>query len=281
MDRVEQYFHEGLTFDVSDSGPVDGRVVIFLHGFPEDRHCWTALAGALNQAGYRTLAPDQRGYSPGARPAGRRAYRVDALSGDVLAMADAAGAERFDVVGHDWGGAVAWDLAARHPDRVRTATVLSTPHPRAFLSSMGYSTQLLHSWYMLFFQVPWVPERLFAVRGGAQMAKGLQRSGLDRASAERYATRVAAPGAMTGPVNWYRALPFGARDPAPPVTVPTLYVWSDGDRFLTRKAAEATAAWVKGPCRFEVLAGHNHWLPTAAAGEVAPLLLDHLAGNPD
>jgi pimeloyl-ACP methyl ester carboxylesterase len=278
--RIEQYTRDGLTFDATDVGPEEGRVVIALHGFPEDRHCWDAIGAALAGAGYRLLAPDQRGYSPGARPKGRRSYAMSELDADVLALADAAGADRFDVVGHDWGGAVAWDLAARNPDRVRTVTVLSTPHPRAFQASMLRSSQLFHSWYMAFFQIPRIPEAGFRARGGRQMEASLRRSGLDPESASRYAARFAEPGAMTGPVNWYRAVAFGARSPTPAVQVPSLYVWSDNDRFLTRKAAELTARYVTGPYRFEVLAGESHWLPTGAPDKVSRLLLDHLAAHP-
>lgn len=278
--RVETYTRSGLTFDVTDVGPEEGRVVIALHGFPEDRHCWDAIGAALTGAGYRMLAPDQRGYSPGARPSGRRDYAMPELDADILALADAAGAEQFDVVGHDWGGAVAWDLAGRHPDRVRTVTVLSTPHPRAFQGSMIRSSQLLHSWYMLFFQIPAVPEAGFRSQGGKRNEALLRRSGLSEASAARYAARFAERGAMRGPINWYRALPFGSRSPTPVVQVPALYVWSDGDRFLTRKAAELTAKYVTGSYRFEVLAGENHWLPEEAADKVSPLLLEFLADNP-
>lgn len=275
--RIAEYSRGPLTFDVTDTGPIDGRPVIALHGFPEDRHCWDAIGARLAAAGYRVLAPDQRGYSPRARPAGRRSYAMPELTADVIALADAAGCEKFDVVGHDWGGAVAWDVAARHPSRVSTLTVLSTPHPRAFLGSMVKSSQLLHSWYMVFFQIPGVPEAMFRFGGGEQTKKSLLRAGLDEQTAERYASRFARPGAMTGPINWYRGLPFSAREPSPPVEVPTLYVWSDGDGFLTRTAAELTAGFVSGPYRFEVLAGENHWLPTGAAGRVSDLLLEHLA----
>ena len=277
--RLQQFSRGPLTFDVSDTGPPDGRVVILLHGFPEDRHCWDSIGGALAAAGYRVLAPDQRGYSPGARPAGRRAYAMSELSGDVLALADAAGAARFDVVGHDWGGGVAWDVGARHPDRVTTLTSLSTPHPRAFQSSMRSSTQLLHSWYMLFFQIPRVPEFGFALRGGALNKRQLVRSGLDEGTASRYAARFTDRAAMTAAINWDRGLPFGAREPTPDVEVPTLYVWSDGDGFLTRRAADLTARFVRGPYRFEVIEGGSHWLPTSCGPQVSKLLLEHLSAH--
>lgn len=277
--RIERYSRGALSFDVSDTGPPDGRPVILLHGFPEDRHCWDAIGESLAAEGYRVLAPDQRGYSPAARPSGRRAYAMPELNADVIALADAAGIDRFDVVGHDWGGAVAWDLGARHPSRVITLTVLSTPHPRAFLASMLSSSQILHSWYMLFFQIPGVPEAMFRFGGGNQSRKSLLRSGLDERAAERYATRFAEPGAMTGPINWYRGLPFSSREPSPNVTVPTMYLWSDGDSFITRKSADLTARYVDGPYTFEVLQGENHWLPERAADRVSDLLLKHLAAT--
>jgi pimeloyl-ACP methyl ester carboxylesterase len=277
MDRIEQYSHDGLTFDVSDSGPVEGRSVILLHGFPEDRQCWTEIAAALNDAGYRTLAPDQRGYSPGARPEGRRAYTLDRLAGDVSALADAAGADRFDIVGHDWGAAVAWYVAGHRPERTRSLTALSVPHPQAFLEAMGRSGQALHSWYMLFFQIPNLPERAVGRTGEARFAAQLRRSGLDEDSARRYAARAVAPGALTGPINWYRALPLEIRERLGPAATPTLYVWGDQDRFVTRVAAERCARHVTGPYRFVPLTGATHWLPSASAPEVTTPLLEHLA----
>jgi pimeloyl-ACP methyl ester carboxylesterase len=281
MDRLAQYSHAGLTFDVSDRGPLAGRVLIPLHGFPEDRHCWDPLVATLTAAGYRTLAPDQRGYSPGSTPLGRRAYTLDHLAGDVLALADAAGATRFDVVGHDWGAAVAWYLAGYIPDRVRTLTALSVPHPRAFRRAMGRSTQALHSWYILFFQLPLAPEMVLARAGEHRVAAALERSGLDAVSARRYAARAADPAAVTGPLNWYRAIPFSGRERLGPIFIPTLLLWGDRDRFLTRAAAEACARYVTGPYRFVSLPGATHWLPSASADQVAPPLLEHLASASD
>lgn len=264
-----------LTFDVSDRGPGDGRLVVVLHGFPEDRHCWDDLSGHLVRAGCRVLAPDQRGYSPGARPAAVSAYRVRELCADVLALADTAGARRFDLIGHDWGAVVAWSLAAFSADRVRTLTALSVPHPRAFADSLLRSSQALHSWYMLAFQIPALPELLFR-RAGPRAADLLVRDGLDRASAERYAARLSEPGAATGPLNWYRALRYSLTSPVPDVSVPTLLAWGDRDRYLTRWGAERSALYVRGPYRFEAIAGASHWLPSTSGDALAPLLLEHL-----
>jgi pimeloyl-ACP methyl ester carboxylesterase len=274
VDRINQYSRQGLTFDVSDSGPVGARVVILLHGFPEDRHCWAEVATAVNTAGCRTLAPDQRGYSPGARPAGRRAYTLDHLAGDVLALADAAEASRFDVVGHDFGATVAWYLAGHYPERIRSLTALSVPHPQAFAEAFGHSNQALRSWYMLFFQLPGLPE--LALRR-PRLVADLRGSGLDEASARRYAARAATAGAATGPLNWYRAIPFQLRGRLGPANTPALYVWGDGDRFVTRAAAERCAHHVTGPYRYLPLVGASHWLPSSSAGQVTPPLLEHLA----
>ena len=276
---MHQFVRDGLTFDVTDEGPADGRVVILLHGFPEDRESWSAVIPHLTQAGYRVLAPDQRGYSPGARPKGRRAYAVSELALDVLALADVAGAEQFDVVGHDWGAGVAWELASRHPRRVRTITSLTVPHPRAMVDAALRSSQLLHSWYMLFFQLPWVPETAMRMAGADRAVRALERDGLDPVTAKRYAARMHDQKAMTGALNWYRAIPFGARSPMSKVEVPTLYVYAERDRYLTRFAAERTARYVTGPYRFEVLEGTTHWVPTVAADRVSKLIREHLAAH--
>lgn len=276
---MHHFVRDGLTFDVTDEGPADGRVVILLHGFPEDRQSWSAVIPHLTEAGYRVLAPDQRGYSPGARPKGRRAYATSELALDVLALADVAGAEQFDVIGHDWGAGVAWQLAANHARRIRTMTSLTVPHPRAMMDAVLRSSQLLHSWYMLFFQLPWLPEAAMKMAGAERAAQSLERDGLDPETARRYAKRMQDPKAMTGAVNWYRALPFSGRSPMPKVHVPTLYVYADKDRYLTRYAAERTARYVTGPYRFEVLEGVTHWVPTVAADRVSGLIREHLAAH--
>lgn len=277
---MERFEHDGFTFDVTDHGPADGRVVLALHGWPEDRHCWDRLAPALVDAGCRVLAPDQRGYSPGARPPRRRDYRLDLLVGDVLALADRVGAPRVDVIGHDWGAAVAWEIAARHPERVRTLTALSVPHPEAMLTATLHGPQLLKSWYMLAFQLPWLPEHALAAGGGRMLARGLGRDGLDEHSAHRYAERAADPDAMRTMLHWYRALPFSARQrPMPAVAVPTLFVWGTDDVAITRAAAERCADHVTGPYRFVALEGQPHWLPSAATSSLAPLIVEWLADH--
>ncbi|HET9691793.1 MAG TPA: alpha/beta fold hydrolase [Acidimicrobiales bacterium] len=274
---MEHFTRQGLTFDLTDAGPADGAAVVLLHGFPEDRSSWDAIVPQLTAAGYRCLAPDQRGYSPRARPPGRRAYRIDELARDVLCMADHAGVDRFHLVGHDWGAAVAWHLAAHHPRRVQTLTALSVPHTAAFLWAMRHSRQAFKSWYMLAFQVPGLAERSLGADGGRRFVEAFTRSGLPREHAERYSRRA---GELTGPLSWYRALPWSARRPLPPVEVPTLFVYGEGDIALDRAGADACGRWVTGDYRYEVVAGGGHWLPEVAADRVGPMLLEHLAAHP-
>jgi pimeloyl-ACP methyl ester carboxylesterase len=286
MDGMDSFSHEGFTFDVTDTpadgGTATGEAAVLLHGFPEDRHSWDAVSPALTAAGYRVLAPDQRGYSPGARPRARRAYTLPRLAGDVLALADAAGLHRFHLVGHDWGAALAWYLAGHHPERTISLTALSVPHPEAFLRAMPRSSQAFRSWYMAAYQVPVVPELLFSRRGRDKLRTSLMRGGLDRDNADRYAARAADPATVRGPLNWYRALPFGMRDRTGPIEVPTLFLWGDGERYISRTAAELCGRYVTGRYRYEVLAGATHWLPEEAPDRVAALLIGHFgdAGPP-
>lgn len=273
-----EYLRDGLRFDVSQQGPADGQAVILLHGFPADNECWTTIATELAQAGYRTLAPNQRGYSPQARPAGRRNYVMNELVNDVLALADAAGVDTFHLVGHDWGASVAWHLAADHPDRVTTLTALSVPHPQALKQASIRGLQLLYSWYMTLFRTPFLPERLLGVNRGRLLRFMLTRNGLNAAAAHRYAQRAAHTEHITGPLNWYRALPLHTQRRLPPVTVPTLYVWSDQDGFITRTAANLCHRSVEAPYHFETLAGVSHWLPEQEPEQVAEMILKHLSG---
>lgn len=273
-ERITTLERDGLRFEVRDEGPIDGELVVLLHGFPQDSRSWESVAPHLHAAGYRTVAPDQRGYSPGARPSRRRDYRLQFLVDDVVALVDMLPGRRTHVVGHDWGAVVAWSLAARRPDLIRTLTAVSVPHPAAFLKSFGTSMQLLRSWYMLAFQVPWIPELLLSNETFARTV--LHRTGQAPDAAARDAARLTDRGAVRGGVHWYRALALS--DPKSSlgrVSVPTLMVWSDDDVAVGASGVDATHRYVEGPYRLETLAGVSHWIPDAEPEVLARYVIEH------
>ena len=273
---MDSFRRDGLTFDVRDGGPPDGEPVVLLHGFPQDSSAWDLVSPALHRAGLRTLAPDQRGYSPMARPRGRGHYRLRETAADVVALLDAAGLERAHVVGHDWGAVVAWALAAWHPERLRTVSVLSVPHPAAMAKAMVTSDQALRSSYVGLFQLPVLPERILLAGDGAALRRMLRHGGCPDATADRYVARMQEPGALSAALGWYRALPFSGRDPVGRAKVPTLHIWSTGDAFLGRAATEATEQYVSAPYRLEVLDDVTHWIPELAPDRVAELVTAHV-----
>lgn len=269
----------GLTFDLDVAGPPQGEPVVLLHGFPQSARCWEQVAPRLHAAGCRTLAPDQRGYSPRARPGGLRAYRVTELVADLLALLDSQGLPRAHVVGHDWGAAVAWATAASHPGRVATVTGLSVPPAAAFLRALLTSRQAFASWYMYAFQVPVLPELVLGRPG--RLAFFLERTGQSRQRALRDAADLSDPAALRAALAWYRALPLArpvARGAL--IEVPALFVWSDGDTAITRAAAQRADSAVQASYRFVELAGVSHWLPEEAPGPIADLIAGHVSAHP-
>lgn len=274
--RIDTFTHAGLEFLVRDTGPIDGVPVVLLHGFPQRGSSWDAVAEHLHAAGYRTFAPDQRGYSPGARPKGRKPYRVPELVADIAALIERIG-EPVHLVGHDWGAIVAWSTAAEHPESIRTLTAVSVAHPGAFLKSMVSSTQLLHSWYMALFNITGAME-LISRRAPGQLAVALRRSGMSAEMVRTFQREIVEDGALPGGLAWYRALPLtDLRASAGKVTVPTTMVWSTGDVALVRKGAELTERYVSGDYRLEILHGVSHWIPDEAPDLLAEAILDRIA----
>jgi pimeloyl-ACP methyl ester carboxylesterase len=266
----------GLTFPFLAEGPPDGTGVLLLHGFPQFSLEWADQLSALGQAGYRAVAPDQRGYAPGNRPEDVSAYRADELVADVLAILDALGWDRAHLVGHDWGGSVAWHVAARHPERVRSLTAVSTPHPRAFTAAIDSGgEQIAKSAYFATFREPGAGEEALLADDAAALREVLD--GLPNAG--RYVERHRDGRALTPALNWYRAMRRRDSERTGAVTVPTLYVWGEEDPAFAREAAEATAEYVAAPYTFVALPGAGHWIPETRAGELNHLLLAHLAGT--
>ncbi len=265
---MDHYLRSALRFDVRDDGPADGAVVVLLHGFPQQPSSWHDVAGRLNQAGLRTLVPTMRGYTATSRPRPRRAYTTAETTADVVALLDAAGIERAHIVGHDWGGAPAWGMAGRHPERTASVTVLSTPHPAAMIDAFRGSNQGLKSWYMALFQLPVLPE----VLARRTLTRTLRDSRLPEDHVQAYVAGMAEPGALTGALNWYRGMPFSIREPVGRITVPTTYVWGRHDFALGRFAAERTEHYVDGPYAFVDLDA-GHWLPETEPAAVAEAIL--------
>jgi pimeloyl-ACP methyl ester carboxylesterase len=288
MAHLSQHRSETATVPVGDmrftaeiAGPAAGDLVLLLHGFPQTRHTWRAELQALADAGYRACAPDQRGYSAGARPSGRDAYRIENLVADVLAMADALGAERFHLVGHDWGGHIAWSTAALHPDRIQTLAVLSRPHPAAFAKALGSDDrQSKRSGHHVSFQRAEATDELLA-DNAAGLRSLFARSDVPDEDAEAYLSTLGERDALDAALNWYRAAGASSIRAAdlPAVVRPTLYVWGDADGTVGRAAALATSDFVEAAYRFEALPGIGHFITDQAPSVFPPLLVDHLRTN--
>ena len=268
-----------FAFDVRTAGPDDGEVVILLHGFPQTSYEWRHQIRALAAAGFRAVAPDQRGYSSGARPPAIEDYGLPLLVQDVIGLADAIGAERFHVAGHDWGAVVAWGVAIAARDRVITANPVSVPHPDAFARVLNDPTscQVEASSYFDVFVQP-NSEDAFLANDHA-LLRGIF-AGIDGEAVEEYVRVLGSKQALGAALNWYRAN-IGDRTLQGPavgaVEVPTMFTWSDGDTALCIDGALLTGEYVTGPYRFEVLEGVSHWIPDLAPDAMSTLLLAHLS----
>ena len=270
-----------LTFDVRVDGPEDGRPVLLLHGFPQTALSWAAVTPRLAEAGLRTYAPDQLGYCPGARPAEVGAYSMPNLAQVTADLMTALDVPRADVVGHDWGANVAWTLAAWHPDRVRSLTAVSVPHPTAYTAAYRVDPEQKErsAYIRLFWQPGKAEEVLLAddARRLRRMLHGDGDTGVPAEAVDEYVSVLSAPGALTAALNWYRAMSSDIR--VDPVGVPTTYVWSDGDVAIGRTAAQACAEYVTGDYRFVELPGMTHWLPEQAPEALAAAILDRIAST--
>jgi pimeloyl-ACP methyl ester carboxylesterase len=274
----------GVTLHVALAGPQDGPAVILLHGFPEPWFCWRHQIGPLAEAGYRILAPDQRGYNTSDKPARVADYGLDVLAADVIGLIDSTGCADAALVGHDWGGIVAWWVALRHPDRVRRLALLNAPHPVAFRRYLfRHPAQLVRSWYAFAFQLPRLPEFNFRKANWRALVQALRTTSrpgtFHEDELELYRRAWSEPGAMTAMIHWYRAAMRHRPPPADPrVHVPTLMIWGPGDAFLLPGTAEASLA-LCDEGRLEWIAEATHWVQHEEPGPVNRLLLKFLAGG--
>lgn len=238
------YDIDGLTLHVGEAGPKDGPAVILLHGFPEFWWGWRHQIASLAEAGFRVIVPDQRGYNLSGKPQGRRSYDLDLLAGDILGLADKLGLESFNLAGHDWGGIVAWWIATTHPERVRRLVAVNAPHPSVLGSYMrAHPGQLLRSSYVLFHQIPHVPEMLMRAGGYRLLKDALAKSARPGTFTEAdfavYQEAWDRPGALTAMVNWYRAIPLTSGKPfRGRLSMPVLVIWGRQDSFMESGIAE-------------------------------------------
>ncbi|TYZ06262.1 alpha/beta hydrolase [Hymenobacter lutimineralis] len=269
----------GVTLHVAQCGPANGPLVVLLHGFPEFWYSWRHQIMELAAAGYRVWVPDQRGYNRSEKPAGISAYQLKQLGADVLGLLDAAGVAQAAVVGHDWGGIVAWWLAVWHPERISRAAILNVPHPAVLgQAARKVPRQLLKSWYVFFFQLPWLPEWLFRrrqFRFGRGVLRGTSRAGtFSSEDLVRYVAAWNQPGALTSMINWYRA---GLCQPSRTgrVSIPLLLLWGKQDAFLEpRLAAFSLQQCAQGQLVYFEQA--THWLHQEEPAAVNRHLLDFL-----
>jgi pimeloyl-ACP methyl ester carboxylesterase len=270
---------QGNPLYVVQAGPEDGPMVLLLHGFPEFWYGWRNQIGRFAEAGYCVWAPDQRGYNLSGKPEAISDYRMDALVGDVIGLMDAADHEHFNLIGHDWGAAVAWWSAARHPERVRRLGILNVPHPAALSIALRTSwAQRLKSWYILFFQIPWLPEILMNIGGPGLILRGsAKESTFTSEDLRRYKQAWSQPGALRGMLAWYRA---AFRNPGNTFTtgkieMPTLVLWGDRDVALDKRAADKSLAWCK---QGQIIHFPNatHWVQHDEAEAVNRALLEFM-----
>ena len=251
-----------------------GRPVVLLHGFPDSGRLWRHQAPALARAGFRVIVPDLRGYGGSDKPDAVEAYRLEALAADVLAVMDATGVGRAHVVGHDWGAALAWGLAARVPERVDHLVALSVGHPATFRA--GGFEQHEKSWYMLLFLFEGVAEEWLSANGWVNFRAWARHPDADAVIAD-----LEANGSLTPGLNYYRAnirpeVWLGPGRALRPVQVPTMGVWSSGDIALTERQMIDSARNVAGLWRYERLDGPGHWMQLEAPEEINRLLIDFL-----
>jgi pimeloyl-ACP methyl ester carboxylesterase len=275
---------DGVRLHVVSLGPEDGPPVVCLHGFPEFWYGWLPVARRLAEAGYRVHLPDQRGYNESEKPSGVAAYRLPTLAADAAGLIDAIGGPAH-VVGHDWGAAVAWWLALDDPERVATLTAVNVPHPTVMQRTLRRSwDQRRRSWYMGFFQLPGLPERVLRAGNWRLFERSLRATSrpgtFDAADFERYRAAWGKPGALTAMVNWYRA---AARHPLPervePVAPPTLVLWGTGDEFLRTEMARESVAYCRDG-RAVLVDDATHWIHHERPGRVADHLREGFAAGP-
>ena len=273
----------GLELHTIVAGPLDGPLVVLLHGFPENWYTWRKQIRPLVETGYRVVVPDQRGYNLSDKPRGIHPYRLEALSADVVELIRAFEREKAIVVGHDGGGVVAWHLAMHHPEVVEQLIVMNAPHPAAYLREIRSNpAQQRRSWYVGFFQLPIVPEALLGHDPIESAGRFFRQGAVNQEAFSSFdihvmASALAQPGALTGMLNWYRA---AARDRSAleslrPIDRPTLLIWAEDDVALGRSLTYGLEPWISN-LKIHYIPRCGHWVQNEAPDEVNAQLLEFL-----
>ncbi|MDR3506705.1 MAG: alpha/beta fold hydrolase [Caulobacteraceae bacterium] len=258
----------GLSFTLDEAGEGDA-VALCLHGFPESRKSWRKQMPALAQAGWHVAAPDMRGYGESSRPEGKAAYRVERLIEDVGALFDALGARRRLLIGHDWGAVIAWAFAIERARPLDGLVIMNVPHPAVFIEHMGHNwRQRARSWYVGFFQLPWLPELALTAQGARAVGRAFSKTTTNPAAfpkevLDHYRQNALKPGAATAMVNYYRAntlsLPQWGPGRAQRIEVPTLMIWGEQDPFLGIELSQGYEPYVRD-LTLNRLPGASHWV---------------------
>jgi epoxide hydrolase 4 len=272
----------GIKLHVVQAGPPSGAPVVLLHGFPEFHYGWRRQIPALAEEGCRVIVPDQRGYNLSDKPKGVKNYSINALVEDILGLADALGYEKVNLVGHDWGGIVAWTLAGKYPERLHRLSVMNAPHPAVMQKFLLRDfEQMRRSWYVFLYQLPWIPEGVWRRNNFQDAGKSLQDSGNPNSftdeDIEKYREAWSQPGAMTSMLNWYRAIvrnrAWASNDMR--IKVPTLMMWGMKDFALTHRMARPSMDYVDEG-NLILFPEATHWVQHDAAEEVNHYLIDFI-----
>ncbi len=279
--EISSQFYEvnGIILHAAVAGPPAGKVILFLHGFPEFSLGWKKQLSFFAEKGFRVIAPDQRGYNLSSKPKGVKAYRIENLVADVVALIQQVSTPKIILVGHDWGGGIAWEVAGQHPELVEKLIILNMPHLKVMRETWKSSPrQLLRSWYAGFFQIPFLPEWFSSLFNfkilERSMVRSANKSTFSRQEMAQYKTAWRNPGAVKSMINWYRAFKY-SKPASKRIGIPTLILWGEKDKFLLPEmAAKSNLLCAKG--KLIMVADATHWLHHEKAAKVNQLILNFL-----
>lgn len=274
--KEDTYWVNGIFLKVRETGPADGRIILFLHGFPEFWYGWRKQIAYFAEKGYRVVVPDQRGYNESSKPEGIKAYHMQNLVKDIAELIGQLGQQKVILVGHDWGGAVGWNMAAHYAHLLEKLIVLNLPHPLVFLKTLrSRPKQMLKSWYIGFFQLPWLPEKANSAANFKLLSENMQSSSkpgtFPPEIMAEYKKAWQHPGALRAMINWYRAIRYGSLKTPSKVKTPTLLIWGKKDIYLSHEMARPSIDKCSNG-RLVMIEDATHWVQHEKAEEVNRLI---------